>query len=104
MANFIGKFTRNGTTYYFDYSTVTGLPSGALEREEYRERYGKLHGRVGLAKLAERLERADTKGTSAHKRENLEQMLKGNKAGTGQSELTASEVIDLLMVQRAQPG
>ncbi len=101
MATFIGKFNRDGTDYYFDYSTATGLPSNAMAREEYRAHYGKVHGRLGLAKLAERLERADAKGTSAHKRKDLNDMLKGNRAGGGSKELSASELIDMLMAQRA---
>lgn len=100
MASFIGKFNKNGTDYYFDYSTETGIPSGAMAREEFRENYARLHGRVGLAKLTERLERADSKGTSAHKRNTLDEMLKGNRAGEDAKELSTTEIIDLLMAQR----
>lgn len=100
MADLIGKFTKDGTSYYFDYSTVTGVPSTALELPAYRERYVKLHGRIGLAKLAGRLERVDAKGTSSHHKKNLDEMLKGNRAGEGGKELSTAEVIDLLVVQR----
>src|SRR5438128_406597 len=79
MSAYIGKFNRNGTDYYFDYSTATGTLSRALVLEEYRERYGKLHGQRGLVKLVERLQRADAKGTSAYKKNGLDDMLKGNR-------------------------
>lgn len=101
MSTLIGKFSKDGVDYYFDYSTESGTPLKAMRLEEYREHYRRLHGRLGLTKLGERLERADAKGTSARKRESLEEMLKGNKAGEGQAELSTQEVIDLLMAKRS---
>jgi hypothetical protein len=101
MAVLIGKFSRNGTNYYFDYSTESKEPSMAMELAEYRAHYSKAHGRVALAKLGERLERADAKGTSGRMRRDLDDMLKGNKAGEGQSELTTDAVIDLLLMRRS---
>lgn len=102
MASFIGKFIKNGAEYYFNYSPETGIAAGAMQREEFCEHYARRHGKVGLAKLAARLQRADSKGTSAHKRDSLDHMLQGNKAGPDASELTTSEVIDLLLAQRAR--
>jgi hypothetical protein len=102
MSTLIGKFSKDGTDYYFDYSTESGEPAKAMRLEEYREHYLKLHGRIGLSKLGDRLGRADAKGTSAHKRANLDDMLKGNKAGDGHRELSTQEVIDLLLTRRGE--
>ena len=100
MAVLIGKFSHNGTNYYFDYSTESKEPSGAMVLAEYRAYYLKTHGRLALAKLSERLERADAKGTSGRMRRDLDDMLKGNRAGENQRELTTPELIDLLLSRR----
>ena len=100
MPVLIGKFSHHGTNYYFDYSTESKEPSAAMNLAEYREYYRKTHGRLAFDKLAERLERADAKGTSGRMRRDLDDMLKGNRAGEGQRELSTSELIDLLLVRR----
>lgn len=102
MATLIGKFSRDGKDYYFDYSTESKEPSMAMELSEYRAHYGKLHGRLALAKLAERLERANAKGTSGRMRSSLDDMLKGNRAGADKRELSTNELIDLLLLRRRE--
>ena len=100
MSTLIGKFSKNGKSYYFDYSTQDGVASPAMELKAYREHYLKLHGRIGLSKLPERLERADQKGTSSRTRRSLEEMVKGNRAGEGQAELSVDELIEQLLGAR----
>lgn len=100
MPRLIGKFSKGEINYYFDYFTVDGTASPAMRLEEYREHYLRLHGPDGLAKLPQRLERANEKGTSSRRRGSLDDMIKGNRAGEDQAELSAEQLIERLLSQR----
>ena len=79
---------------YMIWSTVVDAPiTRLMTREQLEEHVRFEDGERGIRELPERLERADTNGTSFY-RGSAESVVRFNRAGPGESCLTIKELIE----------
>jgi hypothetical protein len=78
---------------YFEWSTVVDAPvTNGMTEAELLEYVKERHGSEGLRQLPERLARVRANGTSFHAYGNLDELLKLNRAGDGETCLTKDEI------------
>lgn len=75
---------------FFEWSSIVDAPvTRGMTREQYEEYYAFRHG----DNLSERMGRALATGTSSVHYESLEDLIRGNRAGPGETEATFEEII-----------
>lgn len=85
MAKFIVKVPFDGVDYYMNWSTVTDSPSSyGLQLNEFIEEH---------SPCPERMARVDIYGSSSLRGESMEDIVAGNRAGPGESELSLGQLI-----------
>jgi len=67
-----------------------------MTREEFEADYREQYGTKGMKELPERLDRAVKFGTSYHKAMSAEDLIRGNRAGEGERELSFDGVMKLV--------
>ncbi|WP_428412688.1 hypothetical protein [Legionella sp.] len=72
-----------------DASVIQGCSLIAL-KNYYKNEYGE----KGLLDLSERLERVEKKGVSSHIHDNFEELIKCNRAGDNEEELSMQQIIE----------
>lgn len=91
MPRYIGKIDDR----YFEFSTIVDAPvTYLMTREEYEAYYRSEYGNSAMDKFAERMERADRKGTSSVMDDSFEDMISCNRYGDGESCLSVDEFRD----------
>lgn len=81
--------------YYLEWSTVVDAPvTYGMSMGEFEDYYKSAYGNEGMIGLPERMIRVEKKGTSSIIDDNLHTLIRGNKAGDDESELTYEELID----------
>jgi len=79
---------------YFEWSTVVDAPvMPGMTEDDLRAYIKDEYGNKGLESLGARIERCDERGTSFHG-ETLESVLDLNRAGEGETELTADKIYE----------
>jgi hypothetical protein len=98
---------------YFEFSSVVDAPvTYPLVLLEFKEYYRDEYGRQGFEELESRLERVEAKGTSSRLHENVEAVLKFNRAGRNGTRLPLDvfrawarrEILDLTDVEGSDPN
>lgn len=88
MPRYIGKIDDR----YFEFSTIVDAPvTYLMPRKEFEAYYLVEYGNSAMYKLAERLERADAKGTSSMMDDSFEEMISCNRYGDGETCLSVGE-------------
>jgi len=78
---------------YFEWSTVVDAPvTFGMTKEELSDYIKEEYGRQGMRDLEKRLERVDENGTSVIPPCTLSDIIKSNRAGPDESELTEEEI------------
>lgn len=91
----MGRFIVKIKDRYFEWSTIVDAPiTKGMSKRQLEEYIKAEYGRQGLEKLAERLNRVESTGTSAHG-ETLETVLSHNRAGPNESEISAEVIYRL---------
>lgn len=81
---------------YFEWSTITDAPiTYGMSLEELRDYIQGKYGTDGLRHLKDRLKRVDVSGTSMVYDDCLEDTLIANRAGDGETEITAGQIYEL---------
>lgn len=87
-------FERESTRRYCEWSTVVDAPiSWLMPLSMFEEHIRDEYGAEGLRALPARLERVHATGTSMHNH-TRDELIAGNRAGPGETELTAEEICD----------
>ncbi len=88
MPRYIGKIDDR----YFEFSTIVDAPvTYLMTREEFEAYYCSEYSNSATDKFAERMERADRKGTSSMIDDSFEDMISCNRYGDGESCLSVDE-------------
>jgi hypothetical protein len=96
MPRFICKITDNDQAWYLEWSTVVDAPvTFGMSLENFKEYYKDEYGRQGMEELPQRLERVESKGTSAMLYESLEDLISWNRSGKEGSCLSKQQLIDV---------
>ena len=78
---------------YLEWSTVVDSPvTYGMTLDELKSYYKDEYGRRGLERLQFRLERVEKTGTSYFYPKTVEEVIGGNRAGPGETELTLDEI------------
>lgn len=96
MPVFIAKFTSKETKkdYYLEWSTVVDAPvTFGMSIDDFKSYYRRRYGEDAIAKLPERLERVEAKGTSSMT-ETLAELIKLNRAGEAENELDYDDIVE----------
>ena len=98
MPRYIFKLTdgRDGRSYYGEWSTVVDAPVSGLfpDTKSLTEYVRRRYGETGVLELFGDMERIERQGVSWYAKETVERLLRGNRAGDGETELTAEQIID----------
>jgi len=85
----------DGREYFLRWSTVVDAPTTAgMSEEELREWYAQEYGRQGLLDLPSAIHAARTKGVASVGYRDLADVIAGNRAGEGATELTLEEIVE----------
>lgn len=104
MPTFVIKLDHDKGPFYMEWSTVVDAPtSWGMPLAEFREHYRVRYGEHGIRSLSERLARVEQTGTSEHGPGSAEDMIRGNRAGCDEFELTIGDVIEWYCVKREGP-
>ena len=83
---------------FFNWSTIVDAPTSyAMTREKYEKEYLLEYGRKGMEELPERLERAIKYGTSNIRPQSFTELIKYNRAGPNEEELSMDEILKDVM-------
>lgn len=94
MAYFICKFTHGGRDYYLEWSTIVDAPvTVGMSREQFARYYQDEYGRADMGEFAGRMKRVEEKGTSPHFYESVDDVIRYNRAGGKEQQLTKEEII-----------
>lgn len=86
--------------WFFEWSTVVDAPvTKAMHREEFEQFYKEEYGNRGIEDLEARLSRAITFGCSAFDGHSLYELIKGNRAGPKETELSFEEILNQIGVK-----
>ena len=97
MPRYVCKFQDGDEAYYLDWSTIVDAPitcGMSLEdfKEYYRVNYG---GEIYInSELVGRLRRVEEKGTSAKIYNNLDELIRHNRAGKNETCLSKDQIIE----------
>jgi len=98
MPKYIIKLTDENTQkdYYLQWSTIVDAPvTYGMTLDELKKYYKKYNGLDGMGPLDARLERVEKNGTSGYYPfDNLNNLIKGNRAGDDEKELSKIEIIE----------
>lgn len=95
----------DGQAYYLVWSTVVDAPiTGGMSREALREHWREQEGVAGLREMDRAMDRVEATGVSSPRYRDPSDLLKGNRAGEDESELTLAEVIEEYCRRRAEKG
>jgi len=99
MPTYICSFEKpEGVRRFFLWSTFVDAPvSYACSIAELEDYYRDMYGQAGMGALPARIERAISKGTSSFIDESLHDLVRGNRAGPDETELTYDELIEYIM-------
>lgn len=80
--------------YYFEWSTIVDAPvTFGMKLDEFKEYYQEAYGTEGMRDLDYRLERVEMFETSSITPTTIKEMIKGNRAGPDETELTIDEIL-----------
>lgn len=88
---------------YFDWSTVVDAPiTFGMTLEEYKEYYKSEYGNLSISsgEFDRRMKRVEETGTSSLLDKSIDSVIKGNRAGPKESELTKNQLIEYLRNQK----
>lgn len=92
MPKFIAKL---GDDKYCEWSTVVDAPvSMIFTMEQFRRYYRRQYGEASMEELPKRLARAEETGCSALSGCTAEDLIRCNRAGPDESELTLEQIIE----------
>lgn len=101
MPNTIVRLKCDGEVRYMEWSSITDSPRTYLMRRgDFEAYYAKEYGQDGMRRLPDRLERADTKGTSGFYDRNLKDAIGFNRAGPFETQLAPDEIWHLYRIER----
>lgn len=79
---------------YLIWSTITDSPiTGLMTLAEFMTYYRDQYGRDGMERLPHRMERVEEKGNSFFGPMTNEDVIRGNRAGDKETELTREEIV-----------
>jgi len=88
----MGRFICKLEGKYFEYSTIVDAPiTRPMTLERFSAYYRDEYGASGSQDFAERLARADAKGTSSHLADSFEEVILLNRAGDGETAWTLDQ-------------
>lgn len=101
MPQYIVKLRGDGTDYFMEWSTIVDAPvTHGMSWEEFEEYYRRKYREAGMAELPARMERVNKNGTSSLDQLTARQLISGNRAGSGETELTTAQIIDAYCVRK----
>ena len=81
--------------YYLFWSSIVDAPvSEGLSKKEFTKLYQIEYGLSGMQKLSERMKRVEKQGSSCVLGRTGNEMIKRNRAGNDESELTKAEILN----------
>lgn len=105
MGRFIVRMERDGVERFLEWSTVVDAPvTYGLSEDDLRQHVLRRYGEESLEALPARLERARRNGTSALDGLSLAELFEGNRAGEGETCLTADEIWNRYCARRDTEG
>jgi len=79
---------------YLEWSTIVDAPTTyGMTLEEFKQYYKEQYGLSSMNELEERLRRVEQKGTSSQIDDSVEDLIRGNRAGKDEKELTMKQLI-----------
>jgi hypothetical protein len=99
MSRFICKLIdeKDNKAYYFEWSTVVDAPvSYGMSLVDFKIYYQNQYGYDGISELSERLKRVEEKGTSSLIDDNIDDLIRCNRAGEREKRLTKKQLINQL--------
>lgn len=89
------KFDTDRGPRYLEWSSVVDAPvSWGVTLKKFKEYYKEEYGRSGLEELDQRLERVEMKGTSSRVHSSVDEQIRYNRAGRGETRLTKEQIIE----------
>ena len=83
---------------FFEWSTIVDAPvSYGMTQEEYEKYYLYKYGSSAMEDFPARLERAVQNGTSCHRKMSFDELIKGNRAGPNETEISKDEILKEIM-------
>lgn len=90
---------------FFEWSTISDSPgSAAMLPHEFNEYYRNEYGRIEADNFGRRISRAIQYGTSSIYPMSVSEMIKGNRAGKNEEELSLDDVMSLVIRARKDLG
>ncbi len=101
MPRYIIKLTDNDVDYFLEWSTIVDAPvTYGMPLEEFQEYYRERYGSEGMRELEQRLERCKAYGTSCYNTTSIAELIKHNRAGVNEIELTLEQIIEQFIRNR----
>lgn len=95
MGNTLIRLERDTTEYFLQWSSIVDAPiSYGMSESELREFYLEEYGRNGSRDLDERIAECRKRGTSSRMDKTAESVIRGNRAGEDETELSVDQIID----------
>lgn len=106
MGRFICRFDCDGEARYLEWSTVVDAPvTFGMPLAEFEQYYRSEYGEEGMRHLPERMERVKASCCSARATAwSLDELIKGNRAGYRESELSHEQIVDWYCRRREEPS
>ncbi len=97
MSRYIIKLHSEKTNkdYYMEWSTIVDAPvTYGVDLNEFTKYYIEQYGKSSENELKERLTRVEEKGTSSQIDDNVDDLIKYNRAGENETSLTKEEILN----------
>lgn len=95
MARTIIKLSEGEQSWYLEFSSVVDAPvTDGMSLEEFKEYYRDEYGRSSMEEMEKRLAEVEAKGTSSRMYDSAEAVLRYNRAGVNETQLTIQQIID----------
>ena len=106
MGRGVVRIEHDGRAWFMEWSTVVDAPvTYGMNESEFRRHIEAEYGRRGLEDLGPRLARARLDGHSFMDDTSgcVEEFVRGNRAGPGESELSVAEIVDWYCIRQEDP-